>query len=135
MGTAIFIAKILGPCLVVAGIGLLFNMGFYRNVMIDYAKNSFLVFFGGIIALIVGILILLFHNVWEANWTVIITIYGWGGLIKGIWLIVFPKTVPNVTKAYQSNKALLTVHSIVILIIGGFLSYMAYFADKASCFI
>jgi hypothetical protein len=130
MGTSIFIAKILGPCLLVAGIGLLFNMEFYRNVMVDYAKNSFLIFFGGIIALIVGILILLFHNVWEMSWPVIITIYGWGGLIKGIWLIVFPKTVPSVTQAYQKSKGLLAVHSIIILIFGGFLTYTAYFADR-----
>lgn len=128
MAVSIFIAKILGPCIVVAGIGLLFNMEFYRNVMLDYAKNSFLIFFGGIIALIVGILILLFHNVWEMSWPVIITIYGWGGLIKGIWLIVFPKTVPGVMQAYQNNKALLAVHSIVILVLGGFLTYMGYFA-------
>ena len=40
MGTSIFIAKILGPFLLVAALGIISNQKFYQKVMEDYSKNA-----------------------------------------------------------------------------------------------
>lgn len=130
METSIFIARILGPCFLVVAIGIMFNQKFYQQVMEDYSKNSALVFFGGVLALVIGIVVVLNHNVWQANWPVVITIYGWGGIIKGIWLIVFPNSVPTFTRAYNKRPILLTVHSVLILLIGLALTYLSYIAES-----
>ena len=128
MTASIFIARIYGICCLVVGIGILLNREFYRKVMEDYCKNAALMLFTGFFPLFVGLVIILIHNVWVANWTVIITIFGWIALIKGIWLVVFPKTVPKFMEAYAKNYSLFTVHAIVALIFGAFLTYMGYFA-------
>jgi len=127
MSSSVFIAKILGPVFLVVAAGILLNRDFYRKVMEDYTKNTFMIFFGGMFALIVGLVVVLIHNVWEANWTVFITIYGWGGIIKGIWLIVFPKSVSGFMDGYLKNNILLTVHSIIIVVLGVALTYLGYF--------
>ena len=127
MGTSIFIAKILGPCLLIVAFGLIFKRQAYQRIMEDYCKNAALVFFGGLLALLIGLIVVLTHNLWVAGWPVLITIYGWGGIIKGIWLIVFPDTVPKFMQAYQKNKALLTVHSGIVLIFGAALTILGYF--------
>ena len=126
METSLFIAKILGPLFVVVGASMLINRDFFRKVMEDYSKNTALVFFTGVCPLVFGIVILLLHNVWVANWTVLITIFGWGGIIKGIWLLLFPNTISKFMQAYLKNKALLVAHAILAVLLGAFLSYMGY---------
>ncbi len=127
MGSSIMLAKIIGPYLVIVAIGIMLNLKFYQRMMEDFFKNSALIYLGGVLALIIGLLIVLFHNVWEANWAVLITIFGWIGLIKGVWLIIFPDSAGRLAQAYQKKAALLVVHLIIILVIGVFLTAKGYF--------
>lgn len=128
MEAPVFIAKVFGIFYLVAAAGLMFNRQFYKKFMEDYSKNTALVFFSGMFALIVGIVIVLVHNVWTPHWTVIITLIGWIALIKGAWLIIFPNTVPGFMQAYQKNENLLIVHSFGAFIMGAVLTYFGFFA-------
>ena len=128
METSVFIARIFGLCYLVLGAGLLFNRKVFQQVMEDFCKNAALVFFTGMFTLAIGVVIILTHNVWAANWTVIITIIGWLAFIKGIWMIIFPNTVSRFMQAYQKNKSLLTIHSIFALIFGVVLAFFGFFA-------
>ena len=127
MSISVFLAQILGPCFVVIGLGMLLNGKFYQKVMEDYVKNSALIFLGGMFALLFGLFIVLTHNIWVMSWVVIVTIYGWGAILKGIWLVGFPGSVSAVMRFYQNNDKLLLVHSLITLTIGALLSYFAYF--------
>jgi len=127
MGTSLFIVKILGPCFLVVALGIMFNREFYQKVMEDFCKNSALMFFGGMFPLVIGLVIVLSHNVWVSGWPVIITIYGWAGILKGIWLLVFPNSAAKFTQTYSKNKTLLLVHSVVILLLGAALTIFGYF--------
>ena len=126
MENTMFLAKILGPYMVIVAIGIMLNLKYYQGMMEDFFKNKALIYLGGVLALIIGFLIVLSHNVWEASWVAIITIFGWGGLIKGVWLIVFPNSVGKLTKAYQRKPALLKIHLLVILALGVFLTIKGY---------
>ena len=128
METSIFIARIFGLCYLIIGAGFMFNRKAFGQVMDDFCKNAALVFYGGILALVIGVVIILTHNVWVANWTVMITIIGWLGLIKGIWIIFFPNTVSKFMQAYQRNESLPIVHSIGALIFGVVLTFFGFFA-------
>lgn len=128
METSVFIARIFGLCYLIIGAGFMFNRKVFQRVMEDFCKNAALLFYGGVLAFVIGVVIILTHNVWVANWTVIITIVGWIGLIKGIWIIVFPNTVSKFMQAYQKNENLLMVHSIGVLIFGAVLTFFGFFA-------
>ncbi|MBU1924127.1 MAG: hypothetical protein KJ710_07740, partial [Candidatus Omnitrophica bacterium] len=104
------------------------NRKAFQQVMEDFFKNAALLFFSGLFALVIGVVIILTHNVWVANWTVIITIIGWLALIKGIWIIVFPNTVPKFIQAYKKNENLLMVNPVVMLILGAVLTFFGFFA-------
>ncbi len=110
METSVFIARIFGLCYLIIGAGFLFNRKNFQRVMEDFCKNAALLFFGGLLALVIGVVLILTHNIWVANWTVIITIIGWLAFIKGIWIIVFPNTVSKFMQAYQKNENMLMVH-------------------------
>jgi hypothetical protein len=128
METSMLIAKILGPYCIIVAIGIMFNLKNYQKMMEDFLKNAALIYLGGIMALIFGIVIVLFHNVWVAGWPVIITILGWMGLIKGIWLIVFPNAVGKLTQAFQKKPVILRVHMVIVLVIGLLLTVKGYLA-------
>lgn len=127
MKTSIFIARIFGLCYLIIGAGFVFNRKVFKQIMDDFGKNAALVFCSGLFTLVVGVVIILIHNVWVANWTVIITIIGWLAFIKGVGMIVFPNTVSKFTQAYQKNEGLLIVHSIGALILGVVLTFFGFF--------
>ena len=127
MGASIFFARLLGPYLIIIAIGILLNLKTYQKVMEDFVKNSALIYLGGVFALLFGLLVVLFHNVWIAHWIVIITIFGWLGILKGVWLIVLPNTVAKMTESCMKHTAPLVIHLTIILALGIFLTAMGYF--------
>ena len=54
-------------------------------------KNTAALYLGGIMAVVAGLLIVTFHNIWEPSWIVVITVFGWLSLLKGLMLLTFPK--------------------------------------------
>jgi len=127
METSIFIARIFGLCYLILGVGFLFKKKAFQGIMNDFCKNKALVFISGLFSLVIGVVIVLTHNVWVANWTVMITIIGWLGFIKGIWIIVFPNTVPKFMEVYQRNNTLLMIQSIGALVFGVVLTFFGFF--------
>jgi len=128
METTVFIAKVFGIFYLVVAAGILFNRQFYRSFMEDFCKNTALIFLSGMFALLAGIVIVLLHNVWKADWAVIITVIGWLALVKGIWIIVLPGTVTGFIQVYQKNENLLMFHGIIALIFGVILTFLGFFA-------
>ena len=128
MGTSIFIARIFGLCYLIIGIGFLLNRKAFLRVMEDFCKNAALVFYGGLLALVTGVVLILIHNIWVANWTVLITIIGWAALTKGAWMIILPNSVAVFMQAYLKNKNLLVIHALFAFIFGAVLTYFGFFA-------
>jgi len=90
METSILIAKIIGLIYVAFGVGLLLNKSYYIKAINSLLEDSSYFIIGGLLAIIIGILIIEYHNIWSNDWTVLITIIGWIALIKGIILLAFP---------------------------------------------
>lgn len=128
MCLSLFIARIFGLCYLVLGTGLLLNRKNFKRVMDDFINSAALLFLGGLVALAIGVLIVLKHNIWVADWRVIITIIGWLGLAKGVWIIVFPQTVYVVMQAYKKNENLFVIHSVAALIFGAVLAFFGFFS-------
>ena len=74
---------------------------------------------------IFGVLIIENHNVWEANWTVIITIIGWVALLKGILLLAFP-TKLDFFKSKFSNDSFLKLLTPLVLLFGLIFLYLGF---------
>ena len=127
METSLFIARIIGPVYLIIAAGMLLNRAFYLRVMEDYGKNAALIFMGGLGALLFGFLIVLSHNVWTLNWTLIITLFGWGAIIKGTWLMLFPDRLPKVMQAYRKNTGLTLMHGMAAFVLGLCLTFLGYF--------
>jgi len=124
--TSILLARIVGPVFIIIVIGLLVNLKNYQGVMRDFAESPGLRYLGAVIALVFGMLIVLFHNVWAVQWSLVITILGWISLIKGAVLIIFPEMMTRLSDRYARSTTALRVHAVIILIIGVFLTVMGF---------
>jgi len=126
MGNSLFLAQILGPYVLIVGLAFLFNLKGYQRVVEDFCRNSALIYLGGVFAFLIGILLVLSHNLWIASWEIIITVFGWLALIKGIWLILFPNTVAKLAQFYQNKTALLAIKLVILLALGILLTVKGY---------
>ena len=117
METSIIIAKIMGIIYVSFGIGLLLNGEFYKREIPKMVENTSFLMLGGFLAIVFGVFIVEYHNRWEGNWTVIITIIGWVALLKGVSLIAFPTFIGSNLARFFS-KVNTNYFGIVILLFG-----------------
>jgi uncharacterized membrane protein HdeD (DUF308 family) len=92
------IAKIASVIYLSASVGAFFGADRYRKIADDLFSNSGLTYLAGFITVIVGLLIVTYHNRWTKNWTVLITILGWLALVKGIFLITLPQFVQSLSQ-------------------------------------
>jgi hypothetical protein len=79
----------------------------------------------GMWILILGTIMVLFHNVWIAGWPVIITILGWLTLIKGAMFIIFPGVVRSM-KGLYSRQGWTTFAGLFALVFGLYFLYLVY---------
>ena len=108
------------------GIGILINPDFYKKLFEGFVENATILYIGGVMALVIGYLIVAFHNTWTADLSVIITVIGWIALLKGILILIQPKIMIQITKALLKHEKFLKIESILIIVIGLALSYLGF---------
>jgi hypothetical protein len=125
METSVLIARILAVVYLAAAFGAFFNPDSYRKIAEDVYKNAALTYLMGFIAVVVGSLIVHFHNSWTRDWTVLITIVGWLALLKGITLIALPHIGKRMTEGLATRKGL-KVFPYVALLLGLAFGYLGF---------
>lgn len=91
MDTSLFLFKFWGWYCVIFFFILCFNPKRIKQIIEDIQDEKFTILIS-FLAIIIGLLNILFHNVWEANIRLVVTLFGWLALLKGIMLLTFPRT-------------------------------------------
>jgi hypothetical protein len=126
MQASVIVARIVGPVFVVIGIGILANLSLYAAAVADAVRSTTLIFLAGLLCLAAGVAILNAHRAWTADWRVIITLIGWVFVLAGIVRIVFPQLAATLAPAFYSGPIAMAIPGIVVLLLGGFLSFEGY---------
>lgn len=127
MELSIFIAKLIGALYVAVGLGIIFDKAYYQKATNKMMDEAGLIYVGGAMALVTGVLLVTYHNIWVQSWEVIITILGWAALIKGVALLTFPTSTIRFYKSVLKGKAIAFAGPFA-LILGGILGYYGYIA-------
>jgi hypothetical protein len=123
MENSIFLAKFWGWYLLIFFFILSLNPKRIRQIFNDLRDEKFLIL-SSFLAIIVGLVNILHHNVWELNYKLIITGIGWSSLIIGLALFISPK--PTVKFLTIINIKLIQVIYMLLFFIGLFLLNTAY---------
>jgi hypothetical protein len=125
METSIYLAKLMGPIYLVVALGILINQDHFRAIAKEVAASPALFYLTGVIALIIGGLIVLLHDVWS-GWPIVVTLIGWAAIAKGVVRTLAPGwAVETVSKIIDSPNAV-TATGLVALALGAFLTAMGY---------
>lgn len=122
MELSILVARILALTYAAAGIAALSGKLAFGDIMKDFERSPGLTFVTGYITLILGTLLVTYHNIWTTDWTVLITIIGWMSLIKGVMLIAFPGYLGWFRTWYKNTRA----WGIAMIAIGLLFGYFGF---------
>jgi hypothetical protein len=123
MDNSVFLAKFWGWYLIIFFVILSFNPKRIKQIFYDLKDEKFLIV-TSFIAIIIGLLNILFHNIWEPSWKLIITLIGWIALFNGLSLFMFPKQ--TVAQLNFINIKFIQVIYMLLFLVGIFLLNMAY---------
>ena len=127
MATSIFLAKLIGPVALVAAIGLFTNRASYRAMAQEFLRSPSLIYLSGLLTMTAGVAIVLYHNLWVADWRVLLTIFGWLATIGGAARIALPKQVKTIGEAMLDKPMTMTVGGAIWIAIGVLLCFFGYF--------
>ena len=79
-----------------------------------------------LLLLICGLLIIVGHNIWVADWHVIVTIVGWLTVLKGVIVLMFPQVL-SVYVGWSDRTLMTTVRlgGTIWAGLGGYITYMS----------
>lgn len=127
MEITIFLAKVIGWYFVIMSLFVLFRQEATKSVVMDILAQRALMFFIAIVSLILGLMLVVGHNLWVMGWPVIITLVAWLVLISGILRLVAPELSIKIAQWWLINRVYLRVAAVIYLLIGIYLLYRAYF--------
>jgi len=126
MQTSIFLAKLLGPVLIVMGIAILIDQKRFQKLAREFIESDAMIFLSGVITLPIGLAIVNTHNVWVMDWPVIITFFGWMAIAAGISRIAVPGPLKKIGGKMIESTKYFVASSAVTTLLGATLSYQGY---------
>ena len=111
--------------MVAVGLGFFLSSKYYARVYRDLEKAPFAVLFFGMFAMAAGIMQLLAHNVWDTTAQIVISLLGWGLLLKGVICVVMPSWADR-SADWALNTKVVPAAGAFSLLIGAYLYWVGY---------
>lgn len=121
MDISIILARFLGGFYLI--FGLLFIVTRQLGKTIEMTEDKAFVISTGYITLLMGLGTVVLHNLWVADWRIIITVLGWSTLIKGILKTGFPEVINKQSQRFKTKQ---TISTIFLMLLGAWLIWMSF---------
>ena len=123
MELSYFLAQLFGLTMMIFAAITLTRPAIVIGAIRDLKPYSFTMLMAGFVGIIGGLAIILSHNIWVTDWRVVITLFGWTALIKGVVYIAFPDCIiMSAGNLLDGSKSRATILAIAFL----FGLYLAY---------
>lgn len=126
MHISIFLAKAIGVYFLIIGIGMTINAKRIKPLLLDILNNPPLLFVTGFIALILGILLVISHNIWTMDFRLLITLIAWLCLTKGTIRVMFPQVAVTMSRKWVQSDISYYISMLILVILGIILVYFGW---------
>ncbi len=127
MDTTVLLAQLWGPAVLAVGLGIFVSRSYYVRIYRDLEKDALAVLILGMVAMVAGTAQVLAHNVWDTFPEIVVSILGWGTLVKGTLFVVAPRFVDRMGDRWADMR-LIPAAGALMLAVGAYLTWFAYFA-------
>jgi hypothetical protein len=118
MSTSVFIARLVGPVMLVIGLAVFANQRAFRDIAEEFLASRALLFLSGLLIMPVGLAIVLTHNIWAADGRVMITLFGWLNVIGGAVRLFAPAYVMQTGRVMLKRPHFVTVAAAIWVVAG-----------------
>src|ERR1700738_2272952 len=126
MSNSVFIARLIGPVMLVIGLAVFANQRAFRDLAEEFLTSRALLFLSGLIIMPAGLAIVLTHNVWTADWRVVITIFGWLCAIGGAIRLVEPPSLVQVGRTLLRRPYFTPIAAAIWVVLGLLFCFFGY---------
>ena len=118
MSNSVFIARLIGPVMLVIGLAVFANQRAFRELAEEFLASRALTFLSGLIIMPAGLAIVLTHNIWAVDGRVMITLFGWANAIGGAVRLIAPAYVMQTGRAMLKRPHFITVAAAIWIVAG-----------------
>lgn len=116
---------LLASALLVVGASLALRPRVWTRAFAAVAPHPLTPLLGGLYALLVGLVIVVLHNLWVADLRVVVTILGWLAVASGVVMLLAPEVYMMVLRRIPLTTRLVAIRGVVRVVLGGaILSYL-----------
>jgi hypothetical protein len=116
------IAEILGIFFALVGISMVANNKATAAAIGESVQNKGIVWIWGFLAVLIGAVIVAFNNMWTFGLPLLITVLGWLALIKGAFILIFPRAAASLYGKFNKS-GMIVFCGVVVFILGMVLLY------------
>lgn len=121
-----FLAKVLGLYFIIISVALFTNRAQFGLLVLDLINNAPLMFVTGFFVLILGLGLVVSHNIWQWDWRVLITITSWIILFKALTILFYRPWIDEMTILFVQNVSADYIAGGVNFILGVLLCYFGF---------
>lgn len=121
------ILQLFGLIYIGTGLGFFLNPGLDKQLLVDMFKHPAFRWILAIVGIVVGFLLVTSPSRSNEGWSLLITIIGWIALVKGTFLLVYPKLFDWNEDLFQKHPVLLTVARYLLVGSGVFMTYLGFY--------
>lgn len=125
MELSILVAKIFALYMLAVGVGVLSGKMNVYKMLKSFEDSQGLTLIAGLFSIIIGAILIQYHNIWVKDWTVLITLAGWTTLLKGVLIIACPQSLFYFKGMYKNIKPSLGLLPIIISLLIGYFLFVA----------
>ncbi len=125
MCISVFYAQVIGLWLFLVGLAMILHHARFKKIMSETLGNMSLMTFVGLVALGLGLLVVVSHNIWVSSWPALISLFGWFLTIQGVMRIFWPEAFAKMMRDMLAGSGY-TVLSWVWLLVGAYLLWAGF---------
>jgi uncharacterized membrane protein len=123
---SLYLAKLIGLTIFIMGLAMVFNKLNFQKTAQEISHSHALMTLIAILPLVLGLAMILAHNVWVFDWPVIVTIVGWLIFICGILRLFFHNYVMKMLEKVGKSGKKFLYGGVIMIILGAILAYMGF---------
>jgi len=124
MSLTYLLAQVMGIYCLVVGASMFFQKKDFIRIVDEMAHSRAMLYVLGFIALLLGLLVVLTHNIWTAGpLPLVVTLFGWVLILKGIFtMFTSYETMLRLIRAIKLEQ-LTWFYVLILLVLGAYLTY------------
>ncbi len=125
--TAMIVAQIMGPFLLILSVAGLTHMKYMREVVKELGKNKWELLFLSGVRLLMWLLILTFYHSWTMDLYVMVTLVWWIAVVCGAGGLFFPEYTQKMLPVWNKHPNRIRSALVIWALLGLCVSYVGFF--------